>query len=92
MPIDTIMTMFNIEMIEELKGGNNEGAATMSILSNGASMLIQLLPRSRTKGHSLDSATKSWTLPIKNSSSRRLACLQWNWSSISKMSRPNGMT
>jgi len=26
MLIDTIMTMFSIEMIEELKGGNNEGA------------------------------------------------------------------
>ncbi len=25
MPIGTTMTMFNIEMIEELKGGNNEG-------------------------------------------------------------------
>jgi hypothetical protein len=26
MLIDTIMTMFNIEMIEELEGGDNEGA------------------------------------------------------------------
>jgi hypothetical protein len=26
MLIDTIMTMFSIEMIEELKGGDNEGA------------------------------------------------------------------
>jgi len=34
---------------------------------------------------------KSLTLSIKNSSSRVLACLRWNWSLASKMSRPSEM-
>jgi len=66
--------------------------ATMSISDNGALMLTQLLPTSRTKGCSLNSLTKSWTLPIRNSSLRRLACLRWNWLSASKTSRPSGTT
>ncbi len=64
----------------------------MSIWSNGASMLTQLLPTSRTKGHSLDNVTKNQKLSIRNSSSRRLACLQWDWQPASKTSRSNKTT
>jgi hypothetical protein len=75
MLIGTIMTMFNIEMIEELKGAITKERAIMSSSGNGALMSIQSLPTLRTKGRSLNSATKSWTLLIKNLLSRTLACL-----------------
>ncbi len=74
------------------RGAITKEQATMSISSNGASMSTQLLPTSRTKGRSLGSVTKSWTLLIRNLLSRRLACLWWNWSSIFRMSRPSETT
>ncbi len=48
---------------------------TTSISSNGTSMLTQSLPTLKANGRSLGSATKSWTLPIRNSLSKKLACL-----------------
>ncbi len=66
--------------------------ATISISSNGASMLTQSLPTLRSKGRSFGSATKSWMLLIRNLLSRRLACLRWNWSPASRTSRPIGTT
>jgi hypothetical protein len=68
-----------LKWLRSSRGVITKDRAIMSISNNGTSMSIQSLPTLKTKGCSFDSVTKSWMLPIKNSLSKRLACLRWNW-------------
>jgi hypothetical protein len=78
MLIGTIMTMFSIEIIEEIKGGDNEGTSDYVNFEQWHIKVESIVAHIEDKGSFPQQCYKkleSWKLLIINLSSRKLACL-----------------
>jgi hypothetical protein len=78
MLIGTIMTMFSIEIIEEIKGGNNEGTNDYVNFEQWRIKVESIVALVKDQGsfpQQCYEKLESWKLLIKNLSLRRLTCL-----------------
>jgi len=78
MLIGTIMTMFSIEIIEEIKGGDNKGTSDYVNFEHWRIKVESIVAHIKDQGsfpQQCYEKLESWKLLIKNLSSRKVACL-----------------
>ncbi len=78
MLIGTIMIMFSIEIIEEIKGGDNEGTNDYVNCEQWrikVESIVAHIEDQRSFPQQCYKKLESWKLLIKNLLSRKLACL-----------------